>query len=127
MCLVKIHKFPRISWKPIICYKVLKVHKGNYMTPCVDYFISRDREVIKGNENFFEGLKDIKICGWGVHAFTNMYNAMNMANYFCMIDQRIGGHVVVKCIIPRFTFYFKGKNNEICSRKMIICLNNEKQ
>jgi len=127
MCLVKIHKFPRISWKPIICYKVLKRQKGSYMTPCVNYFITENKEVIKGSENFFEGLKSRNIYGWGVHAFTNMFDAMNTANYFCMIDQRIGGHVVVKCIIPRFTFYFYGKNNEICSRKMIICLNNEKQ
>lgn len=127
MCLVKIHKFPRISWKPITCYKVLQRRKNNYVTPCVNYSITKDREVIKGYENFFNGLKCKTIHGWGVHAFTNMFDALQMAQYFCRIDQVIGGHVVVKCIIPRFTFYFKGKNNEICSRKMIICLNNEKQ
>lgn len=120
MCLVKIHKFPKISWKPITCYKVLKRRKNNYMTPCVDYLITKDREVIKGNENFFKGLKHKNIFGWGVHAFTNMYDAMKMANYCCMYDHIIGGHVVVECIIPRFTFYFYGKNYEICARKMII-------
>ena len=127
MCLVKIHKFPRISWKPITCYKVLRRQKGNYMTPCVDYLITKDKEVIKGNENFFKGLKDKDIFGWGVHAYTNIFTAMNTAQYFCMCDLIIGGHVVVKCTIPRFTFYFKGTNDEICARKMIICLNNEKE
>lgn len=124
MCLVKIHRFPKISWKPIICYKVLKRRKNNYMTPCVDYLLTKDREVIKGSENFFKGFKKYPfIHGWGVHAFTNMYDAMKTAQYFCMLEQIIGGHIVVECIIPRFTFYFKGTNNEICARKMIIKLN----
>ena len=127
MCLVKIHKLPRISWKPITCYKVLQRRKNNYVTPYVNYSITKDREIIKGGENFFSGLKCKHIYGWGVHAFINMFTAMKTAQYFCMIDQVIGGYVVVKCTIPRFTFYFKGKDNEICARKMIICLNNEKQ
>lgn len=127
MCLVKIHKFPKISWKPITCYKVLRKQKGNYMTPCVNYFITKDREVIIGEENFFKGIKYENIFGWGVHAFINKSDAFVLSQYFCSYDQRIGGHVVVKCIIPRFTFYFYGKNNEICARKMIIYLNDEKE
>ena len=110
MCLVKIHKFPRISWKPIICYKVLQKRNNDYITPCVGYLIIKDREVIKGSESFFKGLKYKRINSWGVHAFTNRFDAFQMAaQYFCSYDQLFGGHVVVKCIIPRFTFYFKGK------------------
>lgn len=126
MCLVKIHKFPKISWKPITCYKILQKRKNNYSTPYLNYSITKDKEVIKGNENFFKGLISKIICGWGVHAYINRYDAFELAQYCCKVDQVIGGYVVIKCIIPRFTFYFKGKNNEICSRKMIICLNNEK-
>ena len=124
MCLVKIHKLPRISWKPIVCYKVLKKRGDNYLTPCVDYLITKDREIIKGEENFFKGFKYKSIYGWGVHAFTNRFDAFRTARFFCMIDQVIGGHIVVECIIPRFTFYFEGKNNEICARKMIINIEN---
>jgi len=53
----------------------------------------------------------LQIYGGMIHAFTNLGICSNGTS--CRI-------MVFKCIIPKGTIYYKGTNDDICAKKMLI-------
>lgn len=139
MCLTKKSKVPRIALKDKVVYKVIykiteafndkyetfiqhspveinKTYKGvftnNYYF-CIKhkyrpnkYYLIKNKILAFIYSLFFT--EDI-YCGY-IHSYTN-YKIIENYDFIKMA-------VKVKCIIPKGTLYFIGKNNEITSRKL---------
>jgi len=119
MCLIKKHFLPRISRKPIKCYKVLEVSQdGAFYTPYTFDKIQKDG-MLTGKGKCWKGLVESVLGDWGIHAFTDLEEAhqRKLAIRFLTWNKSF---VVVEATIPPNTLYFKGKDNDICARKMII-------
>lgn len=135
MCLIKLHRFPKISFKPIEVYKVFLCNDGDYTnnyracltkelirevgfyTPFAGYgpvsiksgtIVESKCSLLKGFYNIFFGKS---IGKEGVHAYT----CEDSAKKFWF-----DGFTIVKCVIPKFTLYWYGKDNEIAARKIQI-------
>ena len=111
MCLVKTHWIPKISKEPITCYKLINTFwKHSACTPYLGASIP-ENGLLKGKYPFWKELFKKNIGGWGVHAF---------------LDTNVKPHrylKLVRCTIPKHTFYFIGDNGDICARKMIVHYN----
>ncbi len=107
MCLTKKYKWPRITLRPKIVYKVLEKRNGKFFTPFMNYEVEINKKY-KGKYNMFDTLfktiKDDYVRSGFIHSYTDKESAV--------------GNVVVECIIPRFTLYFIGRGNDIASRKI---------
>lgn len=112
MCLVSNWSFPRLSLKPILCYKIVRVVEHNKLMGIQqkDYKYNIDklnkcslfpirgkivhnnllyRQVIEGGYfHFMDSMSSIKLC----------------LPFFAHNNKSI---VIKKCIIPRFTLYYK--------------------
>jgi len=113
--------------KDIVCYKVLEKEKDfGYRTPYYKMVCHIGTTVqalplttklpiksLRGNNNV--------ICEGFIHAFMFLEEAVFLK---CNLRMEQGGDfVVVKCIIPKGTLYYKGLNNgrnlqEICAKTM---------
>lgn len=118
MCLIKLHRFPRISFKPVKVYKVFyKEEDGYYYTPYLFEGPLKIGDTIKAKCNIFRNFYRIFIGEFiekeGVHAFTTKISAEKR---FCNFSKI----VILECVIPRFTLYWYGTEDEIAARKMEI-------
>lgn len=110
MCLYKTHRLPKISRKPIQCYKVFKVSSNGLITPWRKYFCNVG-DTIKANKHWLKGIFKKELEGEVVHAFRNEYDT----KWYCS-----GKQCVCLCEIPPFTPYWYGKGDEIAASKMKI-------
>lgn len=113
MCLITPWKFPRITLKDKVVYKVL-LEGPDLHSPC-------RLERYKLNKVYREPLKSL--FGNKVYIDTICYK---MLGKYWRHSYLSNNHVIrdigtmYKAIIPRFTFYYKGIDGEICSKKLKI-------
>lgn len=112
MCLHKIHKFPKIAWKPITCYKVVISCGGTY------FWTLYTKNFYKLNEPIEHSVKSLGLSkrtleGEVVHAYVSLNRAYREYN------MSYGDIKIVECVIPRFTIYWLGTVGEIGARKII--------
>lgn len=110
MCLYKTHRFPKISRKPIKCYKIFNVWYGILLTPYMR-IPCQIGNTIKAKNCWIKGIFKGELKGEVVHAFRNKDLAKNK----CLI-----GRCVYLCEIPPYTPYWYGEKSEIAASKMKI-------
>lgn len=113
MCLIKIHKFPRIAFKDIVVYKYV-LHTVNprtgyrcVMTPYRMFEITPGKTVVKSKKCILRGIFKSTIEAEGVHALTEM-SLLHI------------GVDVYKAIIPKWSLYYMGEYHDIAASKMFI-------
>ena len=114
MCLNKTHIFPKISRKPIIvCKLFFELSNGQLNTPYVG-FQCKCGDIIKASKPWYKGIFKNTIEEEGVHAYV-----FNREHYY---QKFFNFHFIYCyiCIIPPFTPYWTGENNDICATKMKI-------
>ena len=120
MCLYSKQILPRRATKDIICYKVLCCTGSCFRTPYYDMRMDINKEYeAKGPKiakafikNNYQKYFAIVEKGY-IHCFTQENAARDM--WFYDVRKR----VIMKCIIPKGTLYYKSKNGlEICARKI---------
>lgn len=111
MCLVKSHRFPKISRKPIKVYKIFCIKDDMLITPIQGRKYYRT-DTIKSSCNWIKSIFKTFIEAEGVHAFQTLVTAE-------MFSELWGGIVVI-CEIPPYTPYWIGKGGEIAASKMKI-------
>ena len=112
MCLIKTHRLPKISRKPIQVYKVFRL-EGDKLITFYREQVYQLGETINSKHSWFKGIFKNEIYGEGVHAFV----------YKCDADWlafRNGFYYVYLCEIPPFTPYWVGVWDDIAASKMII-------
>ncbi len=110
MCLIKTHRFPKISRKPIIVYKEFIEFNGQLITPCMCLHCQCG-SVIKASDHWFKGIFKNIIEGEGVHAYTNDYWKLKISD---------NNKYYYICEIPPYTPYWIGAYDEIAASKMKI-------
>ena len=102
MCLVKTHRFPKISRKPIKCYKEVVYRNGNYETWFTMYPFALG-DIIKSARHWICGIFCKKLHSEVVHAYLFAFdNTEYMKNYNkCRQYERY-----IECEIPPFTPYW---------------------
>ncbi len=110
MCLYKSHRFPKISRKPIQCYKVFIISSNGLITPWRKYFCDVG-DTIKAKNHWLIGIFKRKLKGEVVHAFRNEA----MAEKKCFLER-----CVCLCEIPPYTPYWYGELCEISASKIKI-------
>ena len=123
MCLTTKQKWPKIAWKPITTYKVVYGHGNPYRT-------MYQRAKIQIGKTYKESVHDIlqrRDCSTniyenkkyyafheGLHSVTEKLATKHIAEYFSAVYST----EVVECVIPRFSLYWVGMDNDIVSNKL---------
>lgn len=113
MCLIKIHKFPRIAFKDIVVYKYVVPTVNSFtghkciMTPYYRLNITPGKTTIRSKKCILRGIFKSTIEAEGVHALT----AISIATL---------GLDIYEAIIPKWSLYYMGKNHDIAASKMFI-------
>ena len=110
MCLIKIHRFPKISSKPITVYKVLIPLNRIFITPCQSCKVYIG-DTIKARKAWWKGVFKEGIEGEGVHAYVSIDNAK---------ENIYGNDVIAEVEIPPYTPYWIGKAGDMAASKMKI-------
>ena len=122
MCLVTNWSFPRLSLKPILCYKIVRVVDHNKLMGIQqkDYKYNTDKLnkcslfPIRGKLVHNNSLYRQVIEGGYFHFMDSMFSIMCL----CSFDHNDKSIVIKKCIIPRFTLYYKGYwGNDIAAKR----------
>lgn len=121
MCLISNWSFPRLSLKPILCYKIVKVVAHNKLMGIQqkDYKYNTDKLnkcslfPIRGKIVHNNLLYRQVIEGGYFHFMDSVFSIMCLRS-FAHNDKSI---VIKKCIIPRFTLYYKGIYNDIAAKR----------
>lgn len=113
MCLYKTHRLPKISRKPIQCYKIFNVVKSEDFKLSTDVcgYLCNTGDTIKSKYCWIRGIFKSNLEGEVVHAYKSKTNA----NRYCWVVQ-----CVCLCEIPPFTPYWYGKYDEIAASKIKI-------
>ena len=121
MCLTTNWSFPRLSLKPILCYKIVRVVEHNKL-------MSIYKKDYKYNTNKLNKCSLFPIRGKIVHN-NLLYRQVIEGGYFHFMDGRFSimclcnsidndkSIVIKKCIIPRFTLYYKGIYDDIAAKR----------
>lgn len=131
MCLEKKNRIPKIATKDIIVYKVLTLENNKLLTiVCKNEIeIGKTYKGIFGEYNIFIKHR--------LRTFTNnticflislFYTKFIISGYIHSYDNydsipshfkyRLLNYYIAKCIIPKGTLYFIGKDDDIASRKL---------
>lgn len=132
MCLVRSNIFcgPKYATKDITCYKVLcKNNQNEYFSPC-QHFIYKLNKCVSSNfrfilsfsgisspqieYNFLKIFKNFNCVTQGLHSFNCLQAAIGFRD--CFVKEGI----VMKCIIPKESWYYEGLHNELVSDNIII-------
>ena len=113
MCLLKKYYLPFIALKPIKCYKIFDRHDwfNQLETPIMRHFCDIG-DTIKAAKHWMNKRTICKssLEGEVVHAYKNFYEAKRQCYW----------RVVCECIIPPFTAYWLGINNDIGATRIKI-------
>lgn len=122
MCLISNWSFPRLSLKPILCYKIVRVVEHNKL-------MGIQQKDYKYNVDKLNKCSLFPIRGKIVHD-NLLYRQVIESGYFHFMDSVFSimclhsfAHdnksiVIKKCIIPRFTLYYKGCwGNDIAAKR----------
>lgn len=121
MCLITNWILPRLSLKPILCYKIVRVVEHNKLMGIhqKDYKYNIDKlnkcslfpirgKIIHNNLLYRQVIE-----GGYFHFMDSVFSIMCMCS-FAHNDKSI---VIKKCVIPRFTLYYKGIYNDIAAKR----------
>ena len=110
MCLFKTHRLPKISRKPIQCYKIFNVCCGILNTPhlCVPCQIG---DTIEARDCWIKGIFNEELTSEVVHAICEKHRA---------VFRKDLGQCICLCEIPPFTPYWYGTYDEIAASKIKI-------
>lgn len=121
---------PLIADSDITVYKVVKINGNSIFAPYQDAFLGYIQNLpIKLEENGteFETLyydEENAIEGGGFHSFHFLCSAITEQKWFKKwIASDVQGVIVLKCIIPKGTLYYKGLFEytvSYCSKQLII-------
>lgn len=124
MCLVT-NKFTPflITIFPKKVYKVVEEYNGELYTPYMDYRIKDDTLKAEGHIDRIRVIKYKQIHGGMIHSFTDKSSASGTA---CIISAERKSYLneerysvlVYEAVIPPFTLYIKGHDEQIASRKI---------
>lgn len=129
MCLYSKNRFPRIAWKPIKVYKIVRFKDGDYYTPYYDYKLKHKNLV-----NIFNTLLSIivkikkvwsfkyqkiiyKVNNGFFHSFYDKTTAIDGIDYLKSSGPKIN-YILIECTIPKFSLYYKGELEDICSNRL---------
>ena len=132
MCLTRLNTKcgPKYATKDIICYKVLcKNNQNEYFSPC-QHFIYKLNKCVSSIFSFtlststyfppqieYNSLKLIRnfnCVTQGLHSFKYSFAAIEFKD--CFVKEGI----VMKCTIPKGSWYYEGAENELVSDNIII-------
>lgn len=117
MCLIKKHKFPKIAFKSIKVYKILYHYNNCLYSP---YFGCKviNKEIKAKYFKIPEIIWEENINGCGVHAFSTLKMAIWAKENYVLFKNPYTK--IYECIIPPFTFYWKGRGGEMTARRINI-------
>lgn len=118
MCLVKKSIFPRFTLKDKVVYKVVYLDPtlNKYVTPFQDCPITLNKEY-KGAwiySNLIKSLFVPEIHEGYIHSIKSLKDALRYVKDYHLL----GTICILKAIIPKYTLYWKGVNNEMASRRI---------
>lgn len=131
MCLKKKSRIPRIATKDIVVYKILHVENNKLFT----LFCRNEIEIGKTYKGIFDKYNIFikhRLCTFNnniicflislffsklitsgyIHSYSN-YNSIPSYFKYSYLN-----NYIIKCIVPKGTLYFIGKNGDIASRKI---------
>ena len=123
MCLITNSSFPRLSLKPILCYKIVRVVEHNKLMgihqKAYKYNTNKLNKCslfpIRGKIVHNNLLYTQVIEGGYFHFMDSLFSIKSYLYFFAHNDKSI---VIKKCIIPRFTLYYKGYcGNDIAAKR----------
>ena len=123
MCLVKIHTLPKIAMKPITVYKELLISDSGDIITAYMLNAVRLNHTIEASRPWHYNIISPYVEGQGIHAYDSIQAAVFRRIYVPKVEVPNFGSfttIIVKAIIPRFSFYWKGEDYEIASSKMFI-------
>lgn len=119
MCLTTSQRWPNIAWRPITTYKVV-YSPDNYsslLTIFQNFPIQIGSTYKETLGNIFRGRERLHFNEYrmheGIHSNTKLGQARVIASYFRELNP-----IIVKCVIPKFSFYWIGVDNDIVSNKL---------
>lgn len=121
MCLYKCRYLPNISQHDLIVYKFLIIKDQEFYTPYMCSKITPDSIQIGKIARPFKFIIDLlcsKTISQGfVHTFRNIEQAKKEAHSvgYCFHPYKV---VIYECVIPKYTFYYYGGNEDIAARKI---------
>lgn len=120
MCLQTYWRLPRITLKPIMAYKVVQISSSHELVaPCrkpyrydTDGLNSCPLFPIKGERCTFIGyVQNIE------EGYFHLWKDKDTAETMVFVSNYDKSYIIKKCIIPRFTLYYKGINGDIAAKK----------
>ena len=134
MCLYKLSRIPRITLRNKIVYKIVlkndnvyatyvqesiiemgKTYKGIFSN--YDYSFIRNYKLYDIKNKFLAFLCSLFISKDIASGYIHSFNNIAIAKEYILTDD-IYKAKIIKCIIPRFTLYFIGDDNDFASRKL---------
>lgn len=121
MCLITSWSFPRLSLKPILCYKIVRVIENNKLMGIqqknykynIDKLNKCSLFPIRGKIIHNNLLYRQVIEGGYFHFMDSMFSIMFLYS-FAHNDESI---IIKKCVIPRFTLYYKDTYDDIAAKR----------
>ena len=114
MCLLKLHKFPRISTKPIKCYKKVTFLFDNKWETAVARHAFCLGDTIKSEKNPLLGIFHETLTWEVVHAFKEGRDDLGYMKDFNRVRRKlIFSPRFIECEIPPYTLYYLGDFGEI--------------
>ena len=104
MCLITKQKQPEIAKEDVVCYKIIKLNPNNRKYE--SYFYSEMKW--KLNQLYSTTLdKSGKYVLEGFHSYAHYQDALEILEKEMPL-----GCILVKCVIPKGAYYYKGKHND---------------
>ena len=123
MCLVTYWKFPKITLKDKVVYKVLlKQSDGTLYSPFMDSEYKLNKLYKEPFIKQFFGTKQCLHKTFGpfwIHSH-QYFESAKLLVYNKKICENVYNISVFKAIIPKFTLYYEGIDGDICSKKIIL-------
>lgn len=119
MCLYKAFPFPFITLKKKKVYKILCKVDDKYKTPFIGEIVDLNEEHCgEGNHKSLIKLIFEKTIGEGyIHCYVHYHSAFTEARW---LSKSFGVKVVIfESIIPKFTLYWKGRNRDIATKRIL--------
>lgn len=109
MCLIiesESNPKPKIADEHIVCYKVIELYNGNWLTP----FRSKKIEIGKTYESKlncdFVAYMEYSV-DTGLHSMTDYNGARKLKEILTFVEPR-RAYEIVKCVIPKGSQYYEG-------------------
>lgn len=116
MCLVKKSIFPKFTLKDKVVYKIVYLNSlGAYISPFRYDLIELNKEY-KGewlNFNLVTSFFTFEIHDGYIHSIKTLKDAIHYTR-----DHLLSPAYILKAVIPKYTLYWEGIDNDIASRKI---------